>query len=48
MSYQRIIFTKPNVAELLPYEIEDPAADQVQVAPERLISNDFKACGVQN
>lgn len=35
MSYQRIVFTKPQVAELLPYEIEDPAADHVQVALER-------------
>lgn len=35
MNYQRIVFTKPQVAELLPYEIEDPAADQVQIALER-------------
>lgn len=34
MPYQRIVFTKPAVAELLPYEIEDPKPAQVQVALE--------------
>jgi len=34
MLYQQIVFTKPNTAELLPFTISPPAADQVQVAME--------------
>ena len=32
ISMKRIVFTKPNTAELLPYEIEDPQEKEVQVA----------------
>jgi len=31
MFYKRIIFTKPKVAELLNYEVSEPASDEVQV-----------------
>ena len=32
MAYKRIVFTKPNTAELLDYEITDPKENEVQVA----------------
>lgn len=31
MQYQQIVFTKPCVAEVLPYELQQPAEDEVQV-----------------
>ena len=31
MSYKKIVFTKPKVAEIQDYEITEPNADEVQV-----------------